>query len=94
MYTIYNWDGADWSPPVLIQLLLTLLLLPLENHRAEPPVWGELAVRELQVRHRRRVVPAVQPPSDGFRFVGEPIRCDVRIIHQLLFSAIKSYHTA
>uniref|UniRef100_A0A453P7W0 Uncharacterized protein n=1 Tax=Aegilops tauschii subsp. strangulata TaxID=200361 RepID=A0A453P7W0_AEGTS len=84
MYTIYRISCVfkDWSSPVL--MVLPMLLLPLENHRAEPPVRGEFAVRELQVGHRRRVVPTVQPPSDRLCFVREPVCRDVRIIHHLL----------
>jgi hypothetical protein len=62
------------------------LLLPLEDGRAERPVRDELAVLERQVRHRRRVVAAVEPPLDGLGFVREPVRRDVGIVHLLLLS--------
>ena len=60
------------------------LLLPLEDRRAERPVRRQLAVLELQVRHRRRVVPVVEPPHDGLGLVREPVRRDVGVAHHLL----------
>lgn len=45
LFHTYSGIGYLSSPVLMVPTLM--LLLPLENHRAEPPVWGELAVREL-----------------------------------------------
>ena len=61
-----------------------LLLLPFENRRTERPVWGQHGVREFQIRHRRCVMPGVEPSPDFFAFIGEPICCNVWIVHNIL----------
>jgi len=61
-----------------------LLLLPFENRRTERPVWGQHGMREFQIRHGRCVVPAVEPSPDFLAFIGEPICCNVWIVHHIL----------
>ena len=66
------------------RIRLPLLLKVLLNGRTEGTIRDEIAIRKGQICHWRPQVPVVKPALYGFRFVGESIRCHLRIIHHLL----------
>jgi hypothetical protein len=71
-----------------------LKLEMLLDARSEGMVRDEVSVWEGQIRHWRPIAPAIKPTPYGFRFIREPIRCHLRILHDLLRKSKKnaSYH--
>ena len=74
--------GSTQQPNRLLSQIL--LLEPFLDGGTKSAIGNELVVFESHVGHRRRVVAAVEPASDGLSFVGESVSCDMWIVHYIL----------